>query len=261
MQAKDIMTTSVISVPQDGRVEDAIRLMLDHHVSALPVVDVDGAVKGLVSEGDLMRRVRDTDGPRRSWWLELLGGSGDSAHDFVKLNSHHVTDVMTRDVVSVEEDTAVAEIAREIDDSFANGDGLSFAALREIPLLERFVFEVLRLHPPLVTLMRLVKRDFKTRGLTIPAGETIVISPYVAHRIPELYPDPERFDPSRPVQEHLFAYIPFGGGNRRCIGSAFAEFELRIALAILLTEVDLDLLDDHIVKPERHLPTFYPNAA
>ena len=112
MQAKDIMTTSVISVPQDGKIEDAVRLMLDHHVSALPVVDADGALKGVVSEGDLMRRVRDTDGPRRSWWLEVLGGSGNSAQDFVKLNSRHVADVMTRDVVSVEEDTTVAEIAR-----------------------------------------------------------------------------------------------------------------------------------------------------
>ncbi|MBM1634877.1 CBS domain-containing protein [Sulfitobacter mediterraneus] len=112
MQAKDIMTTSVISVPQDRKIEDAVRLMLDHHVSALPVVDAEGALKGLVSEGDLMRRVRDTDGPRRSWWLELLGGSGNSAQEFIKLNSHHIADVMTRDVVSVEEDTPIAEIAR-----------------------------------------------------------------------------------------------------------------------------------------------------
>jgi CBS domain-containing protein len=112
MQAKDIMTTSVITVPQDGKIEDAVRLMLDHQVSALPVVDTDGDLKGLVSEGDLMRRVRDTDGPRRSWWLELLSGSGNSAQEFVKLNSHHIADVMTRDVVSVEEDAPVAEIAR-----------------------------------------------------------------------------------------------------------------------------------------------------
>lgn len=112
MQAKDIMTTSVISVPQDGKIEDAVRLMLEHHVSALPVVDAEGALKGLVSEGDLMRRVRGTDGPRRSWWLELLGGSGNSAQEFIKLNSQHIADVMTRDVVSVEEDTPVAEIAR-----------------------------------------------------------------------------------------------------------------------------------------------------
>ena len=112
MLAKDIMTTSVISVPLEGQIEDAVRLMLDHNISALPVVDAEGDLKGLVSEGDLMRRVRETDGPRRSWWLEVLGGASESAQDFVKLKSHRVEDVMTRDVVSVEEDTNVAEIAR-----------------------------------------------------------------------------------------------------------------------------------------------------
>ncbi|MBQ0801954.1 MAG: CBS domain-containing protein, partial [Sulfitobacter litoralis] len=112
MQARDIMTTSVISVPLEGQIEDAVRLMLDHNISALPVVDAEGDLKGLVSEGDLMRRVRETDGPRRSWWLEVLGGASESAQDFVKLKSHRVEDVMTRDVVSVEEDTNVAEIAR-----------------------------------------------------------------------------------------------------------------------------------------------------
>ncbi|WP_257898313.1 CBS domain-containing protein [Roseovarius mucosus] len=112
MQARDIMTISVISVPLEGQIEGAVRLMLDHNISALPVVDAEGDLKGLVSEGDLMRRVRETDGPRRSWWLEVLGGSGDAARDFVKLKSHRVEDVMTRDVVSVEEDTNVAEIAR-----------------------------------------------------------------------------------------------------------------------------------------------------
>lgn len=112
MQAKDIMTTTVISVPQVGKIEDAVRLMLDHHVSALPVVGAKGALKGLVSEGDLMRRVREPDGPRRSWWLEVLGGTTESAKDFIKLRSHRIDDVMTRDVVSVEEDTPVAEIAR-----------------------------------------------------------------------------------------------------------------------------------------------------
>lgn len=61
MQAKDIMTTSVISVPPEGKTEDAVRLILDHHVSALPVVDANGDLKGLVSEGDLIRRVRESD--------------------------------------------------------------------------------------------------------------------------------------------------------------------------------------------------------
>jgi len=111
MQAKDIMTKSVISVRQDGKIEDAVRLMLKYHVSALPVVDAGGGLRGLISEGDLMRRVRELDGPRRSWWLELMGGPGGSAQDFVKAKSQRVDDVMTRDVVTVEEDTSVAAIA------------------------------------------------------------------------------------------------------------------------------------------------------
>ncbi|MSU92167.1 CBS domain-containing protein [Rhodobacteraceae bacterium 2CG4] len=112
MQANDIMTTSVISVQLEGKIEDAVRLMLDHHVSALPVLDANGELKSLVSEGDLMRRVRESDGRRRSWWLELLDGVSGSAQDFIKLKSHRVKDVMTRDIVSVEEDTKVAAIAR-----------------------------------------------------------------------------------------------------------------------------------------------------
>lgn len=112
MQAKDIMTTSVISIPQDGKIEDAVRLMLDHQVSALPVVGEQNELKGIVSEGDLMRRVRDPDSRRRSWWLEVLGGSTYSAQEFVKLKSHHVSDAMTRNVVTIEEDTPVGAIAR-----------------------------------------------------------------------------------------------------------------------------------------------------
>jgi len=112
MQAKDIMTTNVITVSPEATVDDAVRLLLDHNISAVPVVDAKGSLLGLVSEGDLIRRVRGSDGPRRSWWLEILGGLNDSAKDFVKMRSHHIEDVMTRDVLSAEEDTPVADIAR-----------------------------------------------------------------------------------------------------------------------------------------------------
>lgn len=112
MQAIDIMTTSVVTIPQDAKIEDAVRLMLGHHISALPVVDADGGLKGLISEGDLMRRVREPEAPRRSWWLELLDGPGNGAQDFVMLKSQRVADVMSREIVSVEEDTPVGTIAR-----------------------------------------------------------------------------------------------------------------------------------------------------
>jgi CBS domain-containing protein len=112
MLAKDIMTTAVVSVPMDGRVAQAIDLMLKHNVSALPVTDGDGRLVGLISEGDLMRRLRDKDRPRRSWWLEILGGTQGTVDDFVKLRSHRVVDVMTRDVVTIDEETPVGAIAR-----------------------------------------------------------------------------------------------------------------------------------------------------
>lgn len=111
MKAKNVMTTAVVTVGKDAGVEDAVRLMLDHHVSALPVVDSDGTLVGLVSEGDLMRRVREGGGVRRSWWLEVLDGVDGSAQDYIKARSHRISDVMTRKVISVDEETPVGEIA------------------------------------------------------------------------------------------------------------------------------------------------------
>ncbi len=136
-----------------------------------------------------------------------------------------------------------AAVAREIDSVYAPGAPLAHTALRELPALERFVFEVLRLHPPLVTLMRLVKRDFAFEDVVIPAGATVVVSPYVAHRIPGLYPDPERFDPARVFPENVFAYIPFGGGRRKCVGNAFALLQVKAIFTALLARYEFSLVD------------------
>ncbi|RMF39465.1 MAG: CBS domain-containing protein [Alphaproteobacteria bacterium] len=111
MKARDVMTTAVISVDENATVEEAVRLMLDHHVSGLPVVDSDGRLVGMLSEGDLLRRLQDGDGIRRSWWLELISDTADAARDYVKARSHRVVDVMTTDVLSVSEDSEVADIA------------------------------------------------------------------------------------------------------------------------------------------------------
>jgi sterol 14-demethylase len=137
----------------------------------------------------------------------------------------------------------VPEIVGEVDAISARGEALSFASLREIPALDRFVFEALRLHPPLVTLMRHVRKDFDYKGCTIPAGDTIVISPYVAHRIPEIFPDPERFDPKRPEPKSVFAWIPFGGGRRKCVGNAFALLQVKSIFCALLRRYEFELVD------------------
>jgi sterol 14-demethylase len=137
----------------------------------------------------------------------------------------------------------VPEIVREVDSVYAPGGELGFAALRELPMLERFLFETLRLHPPLVTLMRRVLRDFAWRDVVVPEGDTIVVSPYVAHRLPELYPDPERFDPTRRYPDDVFAFIPFGGGRRKCVGNAFAILQVKSILTALLSRYEFELVD------------------
>ena len=114
MKAKDVMKTGVISIRDNGSVDEAVKLMLDNHISALPVLDSGARLVGLISEGDLIRRMRDGKTQRRSWWLELFSGEGD-ARDYVKARSHKVADVMTRDLVTVDEDTPVSEIAKTLE--------------------------------------------------------------------------------------------------------------------------------------------------
>ena len=136
----------------------------------------------------------------------------------------------------------VSEIQAEIDAIYGNGEDLSFASMRELPLLERFVFEVLRLHPPLVTLMRQVMEDFEYKGNVFAKGDTLVISPYVSHRVPEHFPDPERFDPHREPSKNVFAAVPFGGGPRKCVGNAFALLQVKSIFCALLSRYEFELV-------------------
>jgi len=112
MQVKDVMTRDVATVTGMTPVEEIAKLLLARHVSAVPVVDDSGVVLGLVSEGDLMRRVADPDKPRRSWWLELFADPHQGAVDYIKTHGRTAADVMTPDVISVAGDTPVGEVAR-----------------------------------------------------------------------------------------------------------------------------------------------------
>ena len=112
MKAKDIMTMPVFTVAPDTPVLDIAGLLLERQISAVPVVE-DGRVVGLVSEGDLLhRREIGTDGslPEASWWNRLLKDDPAPAA-YVKSHATRASDVMTRNVVSVVEETSIAEIA------------------------------------------------------------------------------------------------------------------------------------------------------
>lgn len=111
MQAKDVMTRDVCTVTPDTRVADIARLLLARRISAVPVVDAKGALAGIVSEGDLLRRAETGTEKRRSWWLELLVENRELAQEYVKTHGLTAKDVMTAPVVTVGEDTALADIA------------------------------------------------------------------------------------------------------------------------------------------------------
>ena len=114
MRAMDVMTTDVITVDPDMTVQDFAKLLAERGISGAPVVDASGRLVGIVSEGDLLHRAeigtaRRHRERRRSWWLDHY--SSDLAREYVKAHGRTVKDTMTRDVVTVTEDTDLGEVA------------------------------------------------------------------------------------------------------------------------------------------------------
>src|SRR6516164_2145532 len=111
MRAIDIMTTEVIAVDENATVPAVAKLLAERGISAVPVVDKNNRVIGMISEGDLLHRAETGTERRRSWWLEMMASTNQLAGDYIKSHSGNVKDVMTRDVLSVTETTSVADIA------------------------------------------------------------------------------------------------------------------------------------------------------
>jgi len=111
MNASEVMTRNPISVPEKAGLAEAVRLMLDHHVSGLPVVGGKAELVGILTEGDLLRRGEIGTAGQRSRWLDLLM-TGRLASEYVRTNTRRVSDIMTRDVISVAEDTPLTEVVR-----------------------------------------------------------------------------------------------------------------------------------------------------
>lgn len=112
MKAAEVMESHVVSVRPETTVCDVARELITRKISAVPVVDEDGGLVGIVSEGDLIRRVETGTERHRSWWLELLIKDEKLATDYVKSHARYAGEVMTREVVTVAEGTPLAEIAR-----------------------------------------------------------------------------------------------------------------------------------------------------
>ncbi len=115
MHAFDIMTSPVITAGPNATILEIVRLMLENRISALPIINREGMLIGLVSEGDLIRRSEIGARDYKSWWLSAIGGSITLAEEFVKSHGIKASEIMTEDVITVGPDTRIWEIASTLE--------------------------------------------------------------------------------------------------------------------------------------------------
>jgi cytochrome P450 len=148
-----------------------------------------------------------------------------------------------------------AKVTEELD-RVLGGRLPTLADLKALPYLAMVFKETLRLYPPAPGLARQPIEDVELGGHRIPVDATVSVSIWALHRNPRLWADPLKFDPERfnATNEPLipkYAYLPFGGGPRVCIGNMFAEMEALLVLATILSRYTLETAPNHPVKPQQ----------
>jgi len=115
MIVADVMTRNCITIAPGATVEDAVNLMLSRHISGLFVVDEEGDLAGVITEGDLLRRDELGTQHNRPWWLRLLVSPARQAADFARANGRHVRDVMTEEVLSIGQDASLEDVVEAME--------------------------------------------------------------------------------------------------------------------------------------------------
>ncbi len=155
----------------------------------------------------------------------------------------------------LDQNPAVADRLHAELDSVLDGRIPTMQDLPNLPYTEMVLNESMRLRSPIWTISRVAVQDDELGGYHIPANSLVIISPYALHRHPDFWHAPEQFDPEHfsaenSAQRPPYAFIPFSGGPRLCIGKPFAEMEMKLVLATIAQRYRLRLLPGHTVEPE-----------
>lgn len=144
-------------------------------------------------------------------------------------------------------------------DSLADDSPTSLATA---PYLKATIQETLRIHPIVTETLRKLKAPLQLGEFLLPIGMAVAPATVLAHHNPATYPEPELFRPERFIERSYspFEYMPFGGGHRRCIGAAFASYEMAIVLGTILKRFELELVDTEPVVPKRRNVTIGPSS-
>jgi cytochrome P450 len=137
-------------------------------------------------------------------------------------------------------------LVAEVDHVLGGRDPLA-ADVDALPWAQSVVSETMRLYPPVWHIERDAAQDDDISGVPVSVGDTIGISPYLLHRHPEFWPDPDKFDPQRFMPGSAstrprYAYLPFGGGRRICVGAGLAQMEVTLAVAVLAQTARVELV-------------------
>jgi len=150
--------------------------------------------------------------------------------------------------------TVTDRLRQEVSNVLA-GNAPTLADLSRLELTRRVIDETLRLYPPVAVISRETFAADEIGGYAIPAKSGVMLCPYVTHRHPALWPEPDRFDPDRftagqCARRPRFAYFPFSGGPRLCIGNEFALMEATILLAMIVQRYRIESVPEHVVQHE-----------
>ena len=214
-----------------------IQAIMDSRADAPPVADDE---RDLV---DVLMSIKNPDGGNRFLADEVTGM-------FISMMfaGHHTTSGTAAWTLIewLRHPDVLAKVDEELAELYKDGAEVSYQALREMPLLESSIKEALRLHPPLILLLRVAKQDLEVEGYAIHEGQMVGASPAVSNRIAEDFPDPDTFQPDRyldPRDEdrlNPWTWIPFGAGRHRCVGQAFAMMQLKAIFSVLLLDWEFE---------------------
>ena len=166
MKAHDVMVSPVITVKPSSSVREVAKTFLERRISAAPVVDDQGKLVGIVSEGDLMHRAEAGTERHRSWWLQALTAEEILAAEYVKAHGRKVADVMTRDVITATADTPLHEIAALLEKN----------SIKRVPIVKNGQLV------GIVSRANLIQAVASTRkGLEIPLSDTTIRDKLLAH--------------------------------------------------------------------------------
>ena len=227
--------------------------------------------------GEIERRRATPDDERQDILSLLLGARGEAGEAFTDrevrdqvmtlMFAGHDTSTSTLTFMMHElarHPDVVERLCEEQDEVLGGGAPERRRRSSEMPYLDMVLDEVLRLYPPAWIGPRRAVRDFEFGGYTVPRGAYVNYCSWASHRIPEVFPDPEAFIPERFTRERKAAlprgaYVPFGGGQRICIGKRFGQTEVKLVATMLLQRLRLDALPGRTMTV-RQMPTLSPKG-